>query len=83
MSFLNFWRVFQPAKEVKMEKRMKTVSKSIDLAVTSRSVVSEVLPVLRIRKESFGRIRSGTEINVSDPDSNPDLQHCRSTLFLV
>ncbi len=22
--------------------------------------------------ETFGRIRSGTEINVSDPDSNPD-----------
>ncbi len=42
MSFLNFWRVFQPAKEVKMEKRMKTVSKSIDLAVSSRSVVPEV-----------------------------------------
>jgi hypothetical protein len=34
--------VFQPAKEVKMEKRMKTVSKSIDLAVASRSVVPEV-----------------------------------------
>jgi hypothetical protein len=33
-----FWHVLQPAKEVKMEKRMKTVSKSIDLAVTSRSV---------------------------------------------
>jgi hypothetical protein len=22
--------------------------------------------------ETFGRIRSGTDINVSDPDSNPD-----------
>jgi hypothetical protein len=34
-----------------------------------------VQPVLRIRgSETFGRIRirSGTEINVLDPDSNPD-----------
>jgi hypothetical protein len=60
-----------------MEKRMKTVSKSIDLAVTSRLVVPELSSSVADPEgtETFGRIRSGTEINVSDPDSNPDPQH--------
>ncbi len=74
MSFLNFLRLFQAAKEVKMEKRMKTVSKSIDLAVASRSVPELSSSVADPEgTETFGRILSGgTEINVSDPDSNPD-----------
>jgi hypothetical protein len=54
--------VFQPAKEVKMEKRMKTVSKSIDLAVASRSVVPELLNLLLAGHMVHEKLRYRSEI---------------------